>query len=166
VLLAVIEDPARFLLAGPDSPDLWLGRGADSLTAGLLKEANARLRSLAEKLGPGCQETIAIKGLVAAREIVRVAQERGSDLIVLATHGRTGVAHARIGSTAERVVREAPSPVLAVRVARRSGTRSAPPGSPSPRGPATVQRVARRSRRRRTASRGRGRRRVRSTGRS
>ncbi|MCI0588735.1 MAG: universal stress protein [Planctomycetes bacterium] len=118
VLLAVIEDPARSVLAGLDSADLWLGRDADSLTAGLLKEAKARLRIVAEKLGTACSETIAIKGVHAAREIVRVAGERGSDLIVLATHGRTGVAHALMGSTAERVVREAPCPVLAVRVPR------------------------------------------------
>lgn len=47
--------------------------------------------------------------------IVRHARENNVDLIVIATHGRTGLAHAMLGSTAERVVRKAPCPVLTVR---------------------------------------------------
>jgi nucleotide-binding universal stress UspA family protein len=48
-------------------------------------------------------------------EIVRVAAERAVDLIVIATHGRTGVKHVLLGSVAERVIRCAPCPVLVVR---------------------------------------------------
>jgi nucleotide-binding universal stress UspA family protein len=48
-------------------------------------------------------------------EIVRAAEETNTDLIVLSTHGRTGLAHVFIGSNAERVVRHAPCPVLVVR---------------------------------------------------
>ena len=48
-------------------------------------------------------------------EIVRFAKEKEIDLIVLGTHGRTGVVHALIGSVAEKVVRKAPCPVLTVR---------------------------------------------------
>jgi nucleotide-binding universal stress UspA family protein len=48
-------------------------------------------------------------------EIVDYATEDGSDLIVLATHGHTGLAHALVGSVAERVLRSAPCPVLTVR---------------------------------------------------
>jgi nucleotide-binding universal stress UspA family protein len=50
-----------------------------------------------------------------ADEIVRFARERGFDLIVVATHGRTGVRRFVLGSVAERVVREATVPVLVVR---------------------------------------------------
>jgi universal stress protein A len=50
-----------------------------------------------------------------AETIVRVAQERGADLIVMGTHGRTGLRHALIGSVAEKVVRLAPCPVLVTR---------------------------------------------------
>ena len=50
-----------------------------------------------------------------ADTIVRVAQERGADLIVMGTHGRTGLQHALLGSVAEKVVRLAPCPVLTVR---------------------------------------------------
>lgn len=48
-------------------------------------------------------------------EIVRVAEDEQTDLIILATHGYTGLKHALLGSTAERVVRHAPCPVLIVR---------------------------------------------------
>jgi nucleotide-binding universal stress UspA family protein len=48
-------------------------------------------------------------------EIVRYAQEGDIDLIVMGTHGRTGLAHALMGSVAEKVVRKAPCPVLTVR---------------------------------------------------
>jgi len=48
-------------------------------------------------------------------EIVRYAKETNIDLIVIGTHGRTGLAHVFMGSVAEKVVRKAPCPVLSVR---------------------------------------------------
>jgi len=51
----------------------------------------------------------------AHAEILRFAKEQRSDLIVMGTHGRRGVAHAVMGSVAETVVRTAPCPVLTVR---------------------------------------------------
>ncbi len=48
-------------------------------------------------------------------EIIRYAKENEVDLIVIGTHGRTGLAHLMIGSVAERVVRKAPCPVLSIR---------------------------------------------------
>lgn len=53
-------------------------------------------------------------------EIVRAAKERDADLIVIGTHGRTGLAHMLIGSTAEKVVRMAPCPVLTVKHPRHA----------------------------------------------
>jgi hypothetical protein len=50
----------------------------------------------------------------AADEIVRYAGGHGIDLIVLGTHGRTGVSNLLAGSVTERVIRSAPCPVLAV----------------------------------------------------
>jgi len=50
------------------------------------------------------------------REIIRKARETGSDLVVIGTHGRTGVEHVIFGSTAERVVRTSACPVLSVRL--------------------------------------------------
>lgn len=52
---------------------------------------------------------------VPAEEIVQLATEQCFDLIVLGTHGRTGVAHAVLGSVAEAVIRAARCPVLVVR---------------------------------------------------
>jgi universal stress protein A len=49
-----------------------------------------------------------------AHTIVDVAKKGGYDLVVLGTHGHTGLAHALIGSVAERVVRHASCPVLTV----------------------------------------------------
>ena len=51
----------------------------------------------------------------AASEIVRVAKERAVDLIVIASHGRTGLGRILFGSTAEAVVRHAACPVLVVK---------------------------------------------------
>jgi len=48
-------------------------------------------------------------------EIVRYAKEHDIDLIVIGTHGRSGLAHVLLGSVAEKVVRKAPCPVLSVR---------------------------------------------------
>ena len=46
--------------------------------------------------------------------IIEKAKQEGADLIVMSTHGRTGLAHMLIGSVTERVLRRAPCPVLAV----------------------------------------------------
>jgi universal stress protein A len=52
-----------------------------------------------------------------AKEIVRVADEENVDMIVMSTHGRTGLTHALLGSVAERVARKARCPVLIVKQA-------------------------------------------------
>jgi nucleotide-binding universal stress UspA family protein len=48
-------------------------------------------------------------------EIVKYAREQQIDLMVLGTHGRTGLSHVFLGSVAENVIRQAPCPVLVVR---------------------------------------------------
>ncbi len=48
-------------------------------------------------------------------EVIHTAQSEGVDLIVMGTHGRTGLAHVLMGSVAERVVQKAPCPVLTIR---------------------------------------------------
>ncbi|MEK7368217.1 MAG: universal stress protein [Planctomycetota bacterium] len=59
-------------------------------------------------------ETIVTVG-VPAQEIVNAADDKGVDVIVMGTHGRTGIAHVVMGSVAENVVRKALCPVLTVR---------------------------------------------------
>ncbi|MCG8403919.1 MAG: universal stress protein [Phycisphaerales bacterium] len=48
-------------------------------------------------------------------EIIRYARENEIDLIVIGTHGRSGLKHVLLGSVAEKVVRKAPCPVLTIR---------------------------------------------------
>jgi universal stress protein A len=51
----------------------------------------------------------------AWQEVIELAKENKTDLIVLATHGYTGLKHVLLGSVAEKIVRHAPCPVLTVR---------------------------------------------------
>jgi nucleotide-binding universal stress UspA family protein len=51
------------------------------------------------------------------RKIIEVAEEEKSDLIVMTTHGRTGLSHLVMGSVTEKIVRTAPCPVLTIRPA-------------------------------------------------
>lgn len=63
----------------------------------------------------GDVDQIVAQAASAPHAICQAAEEIGADLIVIATHGRTGLAHMLIGSVAERVVRHAPCAVLTVR---------------------------------------------------
>jgi universal stress protein A len=75
----------------------------------------SELSRLAEELGQVVPVVTAVEsGLPAADQLVRYADRHGIDLIVLGTHGRTGVSRALVGSVAERVVRTASCPVLTV----------------------------------------------------
>jgi nucleotide-binding universal stress UspA family protein len=60
----------------------------------------------------------AVRVGVPPEEIVRYAELCDADLIIMGTHGRSGIAHALLGSVAEQVVRVAPCPVLLVRAPR------------------------------------------------
>lgn len=78
--------------------------------------AQEKLAEIAEKLGAGGLEveTRAVEGY-PPEVIVDEAEAIGADLIAMGTHGRTGLAHLFLGSTAERVVQHAGCPVLTVR---------------------------------------------------
>ncbi len=60
-------------------------------------------------------KTALIVSTNAAEGICNYAAKEKADLIVVSTHGRTGLAHLLIGSVAEKIVRHAPCPVLTVR---------------------------------------------------
>jgi nucleotide-binding universal stress UspA family protein len=64
-------------------------------------------------------ETDLLSG-VAHREILKAARRIKADLIVMGTHGRSGVDHLLLGSVAEKVVRLSPCPVLTVRTAAKA----------------------------------------------
>jgi len=86
-------------------------------TTGIIERARERLATMANRLVP--RELLG-KNLVrvgrAYIEIITGAEELNADLIVIATHGYTGLKHMVLGSTAEQVVRHANCPVLTVRI--------------------------------------------------
>lgn len=73
----------------------------------------AQLRERAAAYGVAA-DTLAVEGM-AYEKILEVARSQDINLIVMGTHGRTGLRHLLLGSTAERVVRTAPCPVLTLR---------------------------------------------------
>jgi nucleotide-binding universal stress UspA family protein len=84
--------------------------------ADLLKNASSQLDDLkgrAERRGIAI--TTRMASGIPSEEVIAAAQAEDSDLIVVGTRGRTGLAHVLLGSTAERVIRGAPCPVLTVR---------------------------------------------------
>jgi universal stress protein A len=108
-LLHVIEPPASLTLAGlPTSAALSEKELADA-AAGL-----STLVDEADAAGVPDAKSLVRTG-VATHEIVEAAKDLDVDLIVIATHGYTGWKYFAIGSTAERVARAAPCPVLVVR---------------------------------------------------
>ena len=78
------------------------------------EEALTQLRDLIANTFQGTWEVEVAMGQ-PADTIARVARERDADLIVMSTHGRTGLQHVLLGSVAEKVVRLAPCPVLTVK---------------------------------------------------
>lgn len=103
------------------------GRDAEEMTAQpgnpwesvLEREDYAMIESFQRCLQSDIDQTVAVQTLVkvgpADEIIVEAAQEKAAALIVMATHGRTGLYHALMGSVAEKVVRQAPCPVLTIR---------------------------------------------------
>ncbi len=76
----------------------------------------ACLEAEAGRLVPAEMRTrVLLRTGTAFDEICTAARQSGADLIIIATHGHTGLKHILLGSTAERVVRHAPCPVLVVR---------------------------------------------------
>ncbi|MGD8861146.1 MAG: universal stress protein [Myxococcales bacterium] len=87
----------------------------DNLMQQLGPDLDRRLSELAARCDHGALiETLRVEG-AAHRVICEQAEALGVDLIVMGTHGRSGLAHALLGSVTERVLRTAPVPVLTVR---------------------------------------------------
>jgi universal stress protein A len=110
ILLHVVEPavyPENYLVASP---------ALDETNQNLLESARERLVALTHKrIGHRCPAESLVRMGRAHSEIPDTAKALGADLIILGTHGYTGLKHVLLGSTAERVVRHAPCPVLTVR---------------------------------------------------
>jgi universal stress protein A len=118
-LLHVVD--ASFV-TGPVSAEIFVVE-TPAEQAALFDDAKAKLAHRAARCTSGKITTEVITG-TSARTIICYARARSIDLIVMGTHGRSGMAHLFMGSVAEKVVRDAPCPVLTVRQAP-SGLRQA-----------------------------------------
>jgi nucleotide-binding universal stress UspA family protein len=98
-------------------PDFSMGQIAiPSVNAEWDERAKQELDKLAkEQIPSGVEVKTIIKTGKPFLEIIETAGELDIDLIIIATHGRTGMEHILFGSTAEKVVRKAPCPVLTLR---------------------------------------------------
>jgi nucleotide-binding universal stress UspA family protein len=109
-ILHIVETP-RYAMY----PDGYFVGLAD-LETHATREAERRLADATRRYADrGLRVTTAVAAGIPAQRIVEKAVERGTDLIVMGTHGRSGFVHLLMGSVAERVVRTAPCPVLTVR---------------------------------------------------
>jgi universal stress protein A len=81
------------------------------------KEASRKMQEEAQKITQAkkIDVTFDVKSGIPFEEILKEQQERKADLIVIASHGRTGILKSLIGSVADKVMREAKCPVLLVR---------------------------------------------------
>jgi universal stress protein A len=104
------------------SPELsvWADSGQSQLGAVIEQHAQEQMKALMAKLEARFRGRITAEVVVGepVLAILERAAQRDYDLIVLGTHGRTGLAHLVLGSVAERVLRRAPCAVLTVRAAR------------------------------------------------
>jgi nucleotide-binding universal stress UspA family protein len=80
------------------------------------EEQMSKLQAKIKREHPDIKVYKVVKMGIAFVEIVKFAREEKIDLIVMGSHGRTGITHLLIGSTTEKVVRKAPCPVLTVRL--------------------------------------------------
>lgn len=101
--LPVYALPDGAMMAGPE------------FTTKVTNELSKALDALAEKKAEsGVKvETHLVEG-IPYREVVRLGEELEADLVVMGTHGRTGIKHLLLGSVAERVVRSSKIPVITV----------------------------------------------------
>ncbi len=107
IVLTVI--PEEIMWEGYYVPDL------SDMVKKIQSETERRLEEFIKNKFKGLSiERIIAKGK-PYEEIVRIATEKGVDIIVMGSHGRTGLGHVLLGSVAMRVLRRATQPVLIVR---------------------------------------------------
>lgn len=121
-LIHVVEDP---FVTGAWQSEAFIPNIPELLNE-LLAAAQTQMAALKKELAAHgfVVETSVITGH-PVRVIVEQAAAGHFDLIVMGTHGRTGLSHALVGSVAERVVQKAPCPVLTVRDTAPTAARTA-----------------------------------------
>jgi universal stress protein A len=112
-LFHVVEDPFG---SGGWGSEVYVS-DLDGLRERAIAEARTHLEARRAAIAHAETSVVAaVRMGHVAQTIIDYAKDVGADLIVMGTHGRTGLAHFIIGSVAERVVRLAPCPVLTVGV--------------------------------------------------
>jgi nucleotide-binding universal stress UspA family protein len=111
IILVYVVEPVIY------PPDFSMGQIAlPSVNAEWDIKAKEELDKLSKTEIP---ESVKVKSIIKTGkpflEIIETATEEDADLIIIATHGHSGVEHILFGSTAEKVVRKAPCPVLTLR---------------------------------------------------
>lgn len=95
--------------------DLPMESSWEGVNSALRQQGEEAVESVSDALDEQPVETKIVDGS-PAKEIVSYADEQDCDVIVMGTHGRSGVDRLLLGSVAERVVRSAPIPVLTISV--------------------------------------------------
>ena len=94
----------------------YMAVGVEDVLSQQVDRARTRLEEFAAARLPDVDDLELVIGVGTPHvEIVRLAEQKHADLVVIATHGRGFISHAILGSTAERVLRRAPCPVLVIR---------------------------------------------------
>jgi len=106
---------ALYVMNTASLSDLPMESTWEGLEQALEEEGQAGLRAVEERAGNVPVETVLLEGSPPLA-IVEYATEEPCDLIVMGTHGRSGVNRLLLGSVAERVVRTASVPVLTIHV--------------------------------------------------
>jgi nucleotide-binding universal stress UspA family protein len=120
--LVYVYEPMQYAL--PEGYILYTPDQIAQMTSAF-KERLGRAEQALKDMGVARVDARLLQGIVPF-ELGELAKNEGMDLIVMGTHGRTGVKRALMGSVAERVLRTAPCPVLVVKghdgAAAASGT--------------------------------------------
>jgi len=95
--------------------DLPMESSWENVSAALHRQGEVAIEDIEEKAGDVAVETTILEGS-PSKEIVDYAEENDIDVVVMGTHGRSGVDRLLLGSVAERVLRSSPAPVLAIRI--------------------------------------------------
>ena len=107
----VVDIPADLL----STSDYYMTGPSKQFIDQIREESKKNLEAFAKKNLEGVGVRTAFLEGSPFVEIIRYAHNQEIDLVVIATHGRTGLKHALFGSVAEKVVRKAPCPVLVVK---------------------------------------------------
>lgn len=99
--------------------DLPMESSWEGVSSALRKQGERAIKKLEERAETSSLESAIVEGS-PPKQITEYAQENDCDVIIMGTHGRSGVDRLLLGSVAERVVRSSPVPVLTINVEKKT----------------------------------------------